>query len=270
VARRLLVAGCGDLGVRLAGRMHGWRIAGLRRRPAELPGHIEPLAGDLSRDDGLSGVARDWDALVYTATPGQRTEAGYRRIYVEALARLLERVRAGRVIFVSSTAVYGQRHGEWVDEQSLTAPGAFNGRVLLEAEAIARAAGAIVVRFSGIYGPGRDFLLRKVRAGGVRCRREPPIWTNRIHAEDCAGVLAHLLSLQHPAALYVASDAGPAPRFEVLDWLAQRLGAPRPEDDPQDQSGQGKRVSARALFDSGLRLDYPDYQSGYEEIIECA
>lgn len=270
VSRQLLIAGCGDLGSRLAERLSaGWTVTGLRRRPERLAAGIRPFAADLSDPTTLSGLDRDWDAVVYTATPGRRDEEAYRQAYLNGLEHLLGRVRTDRLLFVSSSAVYGQDRGEWVDEDSPTRPQAFNGRVLLEAERLARSAGGHVLRFSGIYGPGRDALIRRLRSGPVSCRREPPIWTNRIHADDCAAALAHVLELADPAPVYVASDDRPAPRWEVLNWLAERLHAPAPIaiDDPA--SGQGKRISAARLKASGFALQYPDFRAGYEALLAC-
>jgi nucleoside-diphosphate-sugar epimerase len=153
-----------------------------------------------------------------------------------------------------------------VDESSPTEPSAFNGEILLEAESVAQAAGGLVVRFSGIYGPGRDFLLRQIAAGRARCREQPAQWTNRIHADDCAAVLAHLLELDRPESLYCASDCRPSPRCEVLDWLARRLGQPQPAREI-DSGGQGKRIDNRRLLASGYDFLYPDYQSGYGALL---
>jgi len=265
---RLLIAGCGDLGTRLARRLYGWRVHGLRRHPSRLPSDIVPVTGDLARPRTLDAVAGYWDAVVYTATPGEFTARAYRRTYVDGLRALLQRVDSSRWITVSSTAVYGQDDGEWVDERSPTEPRRFNGEILLQAERLTREAGGVVVRFSGIYGPGRDALIRKLREGGVGCRREPPVWTNRIHAEDCAAALAHLVGMTAPEAVYVASDRCPAPRWDVLEWLAGRLGVDGPEE-IDDQRGQGKRVRAERLFAGGVALQYPDYRAGYSEMLEC-
>jgi len=266
--RRLLVAGCGDLGVRLATRLDDWSTHGLRRNPQGLPPFIRPVQADLGDPDSLGAIRGDWDAVVYTATPGERTAEAYRSIYVAGLRALLEQVTTRRLVLVSSTAVFGQNDGQWVDESSPTRPQAFNGRILLEAEQLARAAGACVVRFSGIYGPGRDYLIRKVRAGNVVCRRTPPVWTNRIHADDCAAALAHVLEMANPDPIYVASDANPAPRWEVLEWLATRLGVEPPHESAQSGEGQGKRVSAARLFSTGFTLQYPDYRAGYEAMLK--
>lgn len=266
--KRLLIAGCGDLGKRLAMRLSGsaWQCHGLRRRTELLPEPIVPISADLFDPDTLGPVTGFWDAIIYQATPAERSAPAYRAAYVEGLRHVLAVTETERLIFVSSTAVYGQEHGEWVDEDSATEPAGFSGQMLLEAEQLAWAHGGLVVRFSGIYGPGRDYLIRSLRTGQARCRREPPQWTNRIHAEDCAGALQHLLELDQPQALYCASDAQPAPRCEVLGWLATQLGLPGPheEDEP---GGQGKRVLNKRLTASGFQFQYPDYRSGYRTLI---
>ncbi|MEX0915737.1 MAG: SDR family NAD(P)-dependent oxidoreductase [Wenzhouxiangellaceae bacterium] len=267
--RRLLIAGCGDLGNRLAARLDDWQVHGLRRNTARLAPGIVPLQADLSRPAMLDAAAGYWDAVVYTATPADRTPEAYRQAYVTAMRELIRRIDTPRWIMVSSTAVFGQDQGQWVDESSPTEPARFNGEILLEAERLAGEAGGVVLRFSGIYGPGRDYLVRKVRGGPVGCRRNPPIWTNRIHSEDCAAALAHLLDLEDPEPLYLASDACPAARWEVLEWLAERLGAPGPFEQDDDDTGQGKRIRAERLIATGFALQYPDYRSGYEEVLQC-
>jgi nucleoside-diphosphate-sugar epimerase len=153
--RRLLIAGCGDLGNRLAARLDGWEVHGLRRNVSRLAAGIVPISADLSDPSTLGAAAGEWDALIYTATPGERTPEGYRQAYVTGMQELLKRVRVGRLIMVSSTAVFGQDDGSWVDEASATEPQRFNGEILLEAERVAADVGGIVIRFSGIYGPGR-------------------------------------------------------------------------------------------------------------------
>lgn len=273
MSRRLLIAGFGDLGQRLAGRLTGsnWAVTGLARSPASIPG-IQTVAGDLQGSLAAPGLAGHWDAVIYTATPDERTRSAYYNTYVVALANLLDRLSVGRLILVSSTAVYGQQAGEWVDETSPTEPTAFNGRVLLEAEALAsRLADSTVVRFSGIYGPGRDYLLRSLRSGQASCRPDPVQWTNRIHAEDCAGFLAYLLDLAAPPKRVCATDSAPAPRCEVLDWLAHQLevAAPRRISAPQEAArDQGRRVRNSRMLDTGYALQFPDYRAGYGAMME--
>ena len=270
--KRLLIAGCGDLGCRLAAHLDDrqWQVTGLRRRVDALPDHILPLAADLTRPETLEAIDPGWDALVYQATPGSRDEAAYHRTYVEGLSNLLNRVHPRRLIYVSSTAVYGQDDGSWVDESSVTEPKRFNGRIVLEGERVAAAAATetIAVRFSGIYGPGREYLINSLRSGKAGCRPEPPQWTNRIHADDCAAVIAHLLELPEPEPVYCASDCRPANRCEVLDWLAHELGLSAPERlGPDEGGGQGKRVRNNRLRESGFQFEYPDFKVGYGALL---
>lgn len=269
--KTLLIAGCGDLGKRLAGRLDAteWHITGLRRDIRHLPEGMQAVAGDLTRPETLAKLDRHYDAVVYQATPNAREPAAYREIYVAGLARLLSRVSTDRLILVSSTAVYGQDDGSQVDEDSPTEPQAFNGRILLEAEQLAIAAGGLVVRFSGIYGPGRDFLLRQLRSGQAVCRDHPPQWTNRVHIDDCAAVLAHLLKLDRPESIYCASDPTPSRRCEVLDWLADQLGVARPARTDTRDSGAGKRVLNHRLVESGFDFTYPDFRAGYPGVIHA-
>ena len=130
--------------------------------------------------------------------------------------------------------------------------GSWNGQVLLEAELRLRerVPGLVVVRFAGIYGPGREALLARVRAGQGGAARH---WTNRIHVEDAAAALQHLLGLAAPASLYLGSDGHPAPEAEVLQWIAQRMGltvaapsaGPAQRPPPPRDATRGERIRLR-------------------------
>jgi nucleoside-diphosphate-sugar epimerase len=172
-------------------------------------------------------------------------------------------------VFVSSTSVYGQSAGEWVDETSPTEPRAFSGRRVLEGEALARASGtqSVAVRFGGIYGPGRTRLLDEVAAGRARWR--PGHFTNRIHRDDCAGVLQHVLELAAPESVYLGVDCEPAEERTVFSWLAGRVGVedPAPESEAMRSRGAGsKRCSNRRLLESGYDFVYPTFREGYGEV----
>lgn len=266
---RLLILGCGDLGRRIAAGAagQGWKVTGLRRHPPA-DDTLDWRAGDLSAAGGLAAVAGAWDAVVFCPSPGARTSAAYRAVYLDGLARSLRHVEAARFVLVTSTAVYGEDAGEWVDEATPCRPGRFNGEILLQAESLlAGRSGAVVARPAGLYGPGRDGLIRRVISGEARARHDPPQWTNRIHIDDAAGFLAHLLDMAEPAGLYCLSDGHPAPRHEVLAWLAAALDAPAPGDDPE-AAGSGRRVDNARLLATGYRLRYPDYRSGYRSLLE--
>jgi len=272
---RILIAGCGDVGGELARRIsgEGHRVFGLRRNAAALPPEAEPVAADLGDPATLAGLPEELEILVYTAAAGGFGDDAYRRAYVDGVRNVLAALEGHplrRVLFASSTGVYAQDDGGWVDEDSPTEPPGFSGRRLLEGEALVAACGvpAVRVRFGGIYGPGRTRLIEQVRAG-ASCSESPVAWTNRIHRDDCAGVLAHLLALDAPAPVYVAVDCEPAPRCVVLDWLADAVRAPRPRREPGEPRVRGgnKRCSNRRLLASGYRFRYPSFREGYAAML---
>lgn len=273
---RILIAGCGDVGAALGVQLlgDGHEVFGLRRSVGQLPAGLSPVAADLTRPHELRGNLPDGvDMLVYTAAASGFDDEAYRQAYVLGLLNVLDamdRGRLSRVLFVSSTGVYAQNDGAWVDEDSTTEPSGFSGRRLLEGEAVALDSGvtSVSVRFGGIYGPGRTRLLDTVR-GGATCRDEPILWTNRIHRDDCAGVLRHLLALDAPASVYMGVDCEPSPQCVVMDWLAERLEAPRPMRDATAQRNRGgnKRCSNARLRESGYRFAYPTFREGYSQVL---
>ncbi|MCR6650337.1 MAG: SDR family NAD(P)-dependent oxidoreductase [Cellvibrionaceae bacterium] len=216
---------------------------------------------------------RSFDAVILTLTPDEYTAAAYERAYVETLRNLLPvwQVRPpGLILFVSSTSVYHQSDGDWVNEDSPASPEHFSGQSLLAAETLLLRSGlaASIVRFAGIYGPGRDFLLRQVRAG----KGGSADFTNRIHADDCAGVLAYLLRQYFQGGkldpLYLGCDSGPAPGAEVRRWLAERLGLDPTGLAPSvSERGGNKRCSNRRLLAAGYQMIYPSYREGYGELL---
>ncbi len=271
---RVLIAGCGYVGSALAARLveRGHEVFGLKRGAAELPPGVTVVQGDLTRRETLALPAVD--AVVFAAAPAESTDQAYRAVYVGGLDNLLSRCSASaRLVFCSSTSVYAQTGGAWVDEGADTSPEGFAGRRLLEAEALlAGRPLATVVRFAGIYGPGRTRLIDEVREGRAVIHEGPPQWTNRIHRDDCAAVLSHLLSLAAPERLYNGADGAPAQRAEVLRFLAKRLGVPPPPLVPGPgpagpRGDSSKRVSSFRLVSSGLRFIYPSYREGYAALL---
>lgn len=275
MADKILIAGCGDVGNALAARLltEGCEVWGVRRRVEALGEGVQPWRIDLTDPSGFGNPPAPFDYLFYTASADRRDEDHYRSIYVDGLRDLLAALRKGgcplrRIFFTSSTAVYGQSVGEWVDETSPTEPLGFNGRILLNAEAIVREAPetGVNVRLSGIYGPGRTRLVRKVWSGEAIATKS---WTNRIHVEDCAGALHHLMRIEEPEGLYVASDDEPATTAEVVTWLSVELGVPAPPEPTAE--GQPKRLNKRCrttrLLDSGYRFEQPTFREGYRPIV---
>jgi len=295
---RILIAGCGYVGTALGLALcaEGHTVFGLRRDPGGLPQAIVPLPFDLSSGAPLV-LPADVDFAVYCVGAKEHTEAAYRAAYVDGLAVLLAALAAQpepprRVLLTSSTSVYAQHAGEWVDEASPARPERFYGRILLEAEAHLAASGlpAVVLRLGGIYGPGRTRLLARVARGESPPAVTPPSmshttphdapphytsphYTNRIHRDDAAGALRFLMFGMPrgvaPAALYLGCDCEPAARRDVHAFLAAALGAPAlpgPDPAPADSRPSGKRCSNARLRAAGYRFQYPSFREGYREL----
>jgi nucleoside-diphosphate-sugar epimerase len=173
------------------------------------------------------------------------------------------------VLFVSSSAVYGEHEGAWVDEDTAPHPLGFNGEVLLEAERrlAAQAVPATVVRLAGLYGPGRLQLLDRLRAGRVAVPRERPHWANRIHVDDAAAAIAHLLLRPTVQPLYLGVDDTPLPLDVLYDHLAGLLGAPLPAAGAPPAGVGSKRLSNARLRASGFAPRWPDARVGYAALL---
>ncbi len=277
---KLLLLACGDIGNRIIAGIDrtSWQVAAMRRRPEKLPETVEAYAGDATQIEPLRQVisAAQPDAVIVTMTPAEMSDAGYRDSYVkvaENLSTILSEWYKGLLIWVSSTAVYHQNDGEWVDETSETRPQNFRGKRLLQAEQVLIDSGLRVtaVRFSGIYGPGRERLLTNVRAGRL-ASPENPSWSNRIHSDDCAAALVHLLEKYRAGerleTVYVASDSLPTIDVNMQRELADALGvdAETPTTESQRQAS-GRRCSNQRLLASGFRLQYPSWREGYRAVI---
>ncbi len=281
MSKTLMIAGCGDVGSRLGQQLSavGWTVYGLRRTVAQLPAGIVPVAGDLQLDTcPAAWPSEPLDYLVYCAAATQHDEDGYRAAYVDGLRRVLGWLaqhgqRPKRVLFVSSSGVYGQQQGEWVDETSSADAQGYSGRIMLQAENLALSSGlpASVVRLTGIYGPGREWLLGQVRQG-YRVATEPPLYGNRIHADDAAGLLAYLLQADaRGVALddcYIGVDDEPAPLHEVVAWLREQLGVSHWAAESTVRRAGSKRCSNARAKALGWMPRYASYREGYSAILQ--
>jgi nucleoside-diphosphate-sugar epimerase len=143
---------------------------------------------------------------------------------------------------------------------------------MLEAEQVALDSGipASLVRLTGIYGPGRERLLTQVRRG-YRVAIDPPLYANRIHVDDAAGLLAFLLEAdQRGVALddcYIGVDDAPAPLAEVVGWLREYLGVTEWNDDASVRRTGSKRCSNARAKALGWTPKYPSYREGYAAIL---
>jgi nucleoside-diphosphate-sugar epimerase len=281
---KILIAGCGDLGSGLATNLvaQGHTVTGIRRTKSDFPSGVKGLTGDLvgMSDDMLPDV----DLIFLIMTPNGRHEAAYRAAYFDTAQVLIRRYQTTmnppKVFFVSSTSVYGQSQGEWIDETTPAQPKSATAKILLETEqALAAALPSVAVRCSGIYGAGRFRLLEKVLSGEDW---QANSWTNRVHRDD---VVSALMLLANTALANVAlanaaltdkplpqqvivTDQTPVSMWEVKLWLATCLGAKiAVSDSGQFTPTSGKRIQGQYLLSQGWAPRYPSYVVGYQALL---
>ncbi len=280
---RILIAGCGYVGSRLAELLlaDGDTVFGLKRSPDGLPPGVEPVPADVTEPRSLENLPKRLDALVYAVSPSGGGEAAYRAAYPEGFRNTLKAARAGspglaRTLLVSSTGAYGYTDGRWVDEATPPGPSGTRGEILVEAESQAAQGppAGVALRLGGIYGPGRSYTVRKVLSGQAGCP-EKGVYSNRIHRDDAAGAARHLLHLDDPESLYLGVDREPAELREVYRWIAEEGGGPDPCADTGGEAweaagrrGSNKRCRSDRLVDSGFTFRYPTFREGYGALLE--
>jgi nucleoside-diphosphate-sugar epimerase len=286
---RCLVAGCGYVGAALAAQLRdvGHDVFGLKRQPRGLPDGVTPVQADLGDANALAAalarIGGSLDIVIYAAAADHGDDDSYRRAYLNGLRNVVDALHAraakpAAVLFTSSTAVYAQDDGSWVDESTATEPRDFRGLRMLEAEAVLATSGlpAASLRLGGIYGPGRTRLVENVRSGRATIRPGPPRFGNRIHRDDAAGALAHLVALALAGRalepLYLGVDDEPSDEAVVLRWLASQLGVAQPPirgGEPAagtrggDRPSSNKRCSNARLRATGYRFRFPTFREGY-------
>jgi len=275
----ILIAGCGDIGCRLGALLSEDKhtVYGLRRNIEQIPEIINPIQADLGST--LPELPKNIDYIFYIASAGKYKDAAYYQAYVLGVKNTLQALKSHeikRIFFISSSSVFGQSDGEKVDETNPTSDSNFSTKRLLEGEALVLNSdfNSSVVRFGGIYGPGRTHLIDLVQSGKAHCMED--VWSNRIHSEDCAGLLAHLLKqdIARPNTLdsiYIGVDNQPTLSCEVYNWLAEQLCVPDVEHaEPTESSRQmrsNKRLSNQRIRETGYEFIYPNYQAGYIKIL---
>lgn len=258
---RTLLVGYGKLGALLAPRLlaDGGEVVAMRRSDGALPDGVAGVSADLSAP--LPEALPQVDAMVVTLPPSG--PSGYRTALTH-LAAALPAVPA-RTIFVSSTGVFeGWGAERPITEQDDPAPASARARELHDGERTAvELFDAVIVRPAGIYGPGRDFLIRQVREHAtVNHRRR----TNRIHDADLVRTLDLLLRMPEPPALLHAVDEAPAPLGDVVAFIAQTLGVEVPPDDAS-AAATGTVLDGSLLRAVLGELEYPTYEAGYAAML---
>jgi nucleoside-diphosphate-sugar epimerase len=276
---RVLVAGCGWLGLELARRLvvRGDEVTGIRRDPARAAAlaaeGVTPLALDLSAPGAERHLPRA-DAVVACQAAGGEGVPAYRAAYLDATRALLAAAArdGARLVYTGSTGVFGQQGGEEVDERTPPAPASATAAVLAEAEAQVTAAArggvsACLVRLSGLYGPGRAGVVERVRRGGLALGPGDDAWMNFCHRVDAAAFVLAALERGVAGTAYHGSDAEPSRRREVVAWVAARLCLPPPQGGAH-VPGANRRISSlwsRAAL--GVVLAFPSFRDGFAPLV---
>jgi nucleoside-diphosphate-sugar epimerase len=290
---RVAILGCGYVGIELGRQLaDDHEVVGVRRSVEGIDAiesaGFEAVQADITDPDDLGRVP-DADAVVFAASSGGRGADAAREIYVDGLRTAIEQFgdRADspdRLVYTSSTGVYGDHGGEFVDEATPLDPTTEKTRVLAEAERIAREVAAdhgidgTVARFAGLYGPDRYRLTRYV---------EGPVtegYLNMVHQDDAAGSVRYLLEedLAREEVVLVVDDE-PVSKWEFADWLAGECGEPEPpkrtkaerlaEDGLSEAAKRrietSKRCSNAKLRELGYEFVYPTYREGYRAAIDA-
>ncbi len=220
---------------------------------------------DITQGFHLLPPWRGADALIHCASSGKGGAETYRAVYLEGLLNCIAAAQPRRTLFVSSTSVYGQTDGSWVDETSLTEPERETSRILLEAEGVCLASGGYVARLSGLYGPGRSVLMRKYLSGEATIEGGDGRYLNQIHRDDAARALFHLFSTHQAPGIYNVTDDTPATQRELYQWLADYFQKPLPPEGEPDlnrkRAWTNKRISNAKLRATGWAPAFPDYRS---------
>lgn len=287
---RVAILGCGYVGLELGRRLRarGHEVIGVRRSiegcEAIEEAGLEAVRADVTDPEALSRVP-DSDALVFAASSGGRGAEEAREVYVEGLRTVIEDFSArerppDRLIYTSSTGVYGDHDGGWVDEETQIEPTTEKTRVLAEAERVALESSidGTVARFAGLYGPERYRLERYL---------EGPVtegYLNMVHRDDAAGAVRYLLEEDLARGeVVLVSDDEPAEKWAFADWLAEQCGVEEPpKRTKEERLAEGdlseaarrrvltsKRCSNAKLRELGYEFEYPTFREGYREAVEA-
>jgi len=280
----VFIVGCGYVGHRLARQLctDGHTVVALTRTPANVSrlqaAGIRPAEGNLDNVATLANLSVAGTLLFYFAPPPPRGVVDTR------MAAFCQAVRAPnlprRIVLISTTGVYGDCHGEWIDETRPVAPQADRARRRVDAEERLRQWSAttgvpiVILRVAGIYGPGK-LPLARLKAGEPVLREAESPFSNRVHVDDLVTVCRAAMERGWPGAVYNVTDGRPTTMTDYFNHVADAFHLPRPpqvgrKEAPQQMSegmmsylAESKRVGNRLLHtELAVLLRYPDLASG--------
>ena len=265
---------------------NGWKVTGTTRSAERVPAikasGAEPMIwpSDASADEAIEAALKSADALLLSAAPGAEGDPVLAALQEEIAKRAAQFEWVG---YLSTTGVYGDHAGGWVDETTPLSPATKRGQARVDAEAAWRAIPGLslhIFRLAGIYGPGRG-PFAKVRSGKARRIIKKGQVFSRIHVEDIGAILLASLNKPNPGAIYNLCDDDPAPPQDVISYAAQLLGLPEPpaedfetaEMTPMARSfyAESKKVrNDRIKQELGVVLQYPDYKTVLHALLDAA
>jgi nucleoside-diphosphate-sugar epimerase len=287
-----MIFGCGYVGAALASELiRQGVLVGALTRNSEKAAHLrslglnEVIEAELDSSDWHGQTCGCYATVVNCVSSAGGGLAGYRKSYVDGQRSILEWANSQKIenyVYTSSTSVYAQDGGVVVDETADTSEAPATGQVLLESEALlAEAANRVgrwyVLRLAGIYGPGRHFLLNQLREGAGEIPGRGDYALNMIHLDDIVSAICTALTGEAEAGIYNVADDAPATKFEVMQYLAERLKMPAPVFNPENISERLKRrggrmphryvSNAKAKAKLGWQPAYPSYREGYAGLL---
>ena len=208
----------------------------------------------------------DW--VYVLLSPNESTPEAYQRVYVDSvqpISNALKQHPVQKVVVVSSTRVYGENHGERIDDEAEMKPNDEQGRLLLKMEQLwqqAYPSANIIIRPTGIYGTSVARMLKLAEKTKTYPNRH---WSNRIHIDDLASFLAHLLHVEHAEKSYIVSNNQPSLLHETIQWFQRQLNLP--ELVLQSDEYSGKRIYATRMAEMGFQLQHKDCFEDYLEML---
>jgi nucleoside-diphosphate-sugar epimerase len=275
--RSVLVAGCGFVGLPLARNFasSGWEthaITASEASAARLQEEPFPAyAMDITDQTSLRDLrSRSFDVVIHCASSGRGDAADYAAVFFAGTQNLMAALEYRRLVFTSSTSVYAQTDGSWVDETSPANPTRETSRILRRTEDLVLAAGGTVARLAGLYGPGRCAPLQKLLEGRAIIGGDGARTINALHQLDAAGALQFLAETES-IGLFNVVDNHPVAEIEWFRYVCRRLNKPLPPDGPPDLSRKrgwtNKRVSNQKLRSLHWNPIYPTFKEGLAETL---
>lgn len=261
----VLILGYGQIGCTLAEQLslQGHQVTAVSRHIQQIC-VLEHLQQDIMQLD-LSQTEKRFDWAYVILAPSQRSVLAYQQTFIDTIRPIYQALDGHpiqKIVFISSTSIYGENQGQWIDDNTQPQTQNRYGQCLIAAEQLTAAywqEKLIIVRPSGLYQAQSQYLQKQaVQAETVAVEH----WTNRIHREDLVGFLAYLLTLAQPKAHYLLSDQLPTVQHEI--WQAfRRTKGLSSLNIPEDLVVTGKRILATHLNQSGYVLQYPTWREGY-------